>query len=61
MIAVLIADRGDLVEHLVAGAGAFLFLLAAALAYPSGMGMGDVKLSGRDGDLPGRCRSSQRS
>ena len=41
-----IADRGDTVEHLVAGAGAFLFLLAAALAYPSGMGMGDVKLSG---------------
>jgi leader peptidase (prepilin peptidase) / N-methyltransferase len=46
VIAVLIADRGDLAEHLVAGAGAFLFLLIAALAYPSGMGMGDVKLSG---------------
>ena len=46
VIAVLIADRGDIVEHLVAGAGAFLFLLAAALAYPRGMGMGDVKLSG---------------
>jgi len=46
VIAVLIADQGDLVEHVVAGAGAFLFLLAAALAYPSGMGMGDVKLSG---------------
>jgi leader peptidase (prepilin peptidase)/N-methyltransferase len=28
------------------GAGAFLFLLAAALAYPGGMGMGDVKLAG---------------
>jgi len=46
IVAVLIADRSDTVEHLVAGAGAFLFLLAAALAYPSGMGMGDVKLSG---------------
>ena len=46
VIAVLVADRGDTVEHFVAGAGAFLFLLAAALAYPSGMGMGDVKLSG---------------
>jgi len=26
--------------------GAFLFLLLAALAYPAGMGMGDVKLAG---------------
>jgi leader peptidase (prepilin peptidase) / N-methyltransferase len=39
----------DLVEHLIAGAGAFLFLLAAALAYPRGMGMGDVKLAGAMG------------
>ena len=28
------------------GTGAFAFLLAAALAYPAGMGMGDVKLAG---------------
>jgi leader peptidase (prepilin peptidase)/N-methyltransferase len=48
-VAVLIADRGDIVEHLVAGAGAFLFLFAAALAYPRGMGMGDVKLAGAMG------------
>jgi leader peptidase (prepilin peptidase)/N-methyltransferase len=33
-------------EALAAGAGAFLFLLVAALAYPAGMGMGDVKLAG---------------
>ncbi|MFN2617400.1 MAG: A24 family peptidase [Thermoleophilaceae bacterium] len=33
-------------ELLVAGAAAFTFLLVAALAYPSGMGMGDVKLAG---------------
>jgi leader peptidase (prepilin peptidase) / N-methyltransferase len=33
-------------EHLIAGAAAFTFLLVAALAYPSGMGMGDVKLAG---------------
>ena len=33
-------------ELLIAGAGAFLFLLVAALAYPAGMGMGDVKLAG---------------
>lgn len=33
------------VEWIVAGAGASLFLLVAALAYPAGMGMGDVKLA----------------
>lgn len=44
---VFVAD--DLVEHLIAGAGAFTFLLVAALAYPSGMGMGDVKLAGAMG------------
>jgi leader peptidase (prepilin peptidase)/N-methyltransferase len=31
-------------ERLIAGAAAGAFLLAAALAYPGGMGMGDVKL-----------------
>jgi leader peptidase (prepilin peptidase)/N-methyltransferase len=49
VVAVLIADRDDIVEHLVAGAGAFLFLFAAVLAYPRGMGMGDVKLAGAMG------------
>jgi leader peptidase (prepilin peptidase)/N-methyltransferase len=33
-------------EMLIAGAGAFTALLLAALAYPGGMGMGDVKLAG---------------
>jgi leader peptidase (prepilin peptidase)/N-methyltransferase len=33
-------------ERLIAGAGAGGFLLLAALAYPGGMGMGDVKLAG---------------
>lgn len=33
-------------ERLIAGVGAGGFLLAAALAYPGGMGMGDVKLAG---------------
>jgi leader peptidase (prepilin peptidase)/N-methyltransferase len=32
-------------EHLIAAAAAGGFLLAAAIAYPSGMGMGDVKLA----------------
>jgi leader peptidase (prepilin peptidase) / N-methyltransferase len=39
-------DLGFLPEALAAGAGAFAFLLLAALAYPAGMGMGDVKLAG---------------
>src|SRR3989442_12702943 len=33
-------------ELLIAGAGAFTFLLVAALIHPAGMGMGDVKLAG---------------
>ena len=48
-----IVQSGDLVEHLIAGAGAFLFLLLAVLAYPSGMGMGDVKLGGAMGAFLG--------
>jgi leader peptidase (prepilin peptidase) / N-methyltransferase len=32
-------------EWIVAGVGAFSFLLLAALVYPAGMGMGDVKLA----------------
>jgi leader peptidase (prepilin peptidase)/N-methyltransferase len=49
VMATLLVDRDDLVENLVAGAGAFLFLLIAVLAYPRGMGMGDVKLGGAMG------------
>src|SRR3954469_11627476 len=49
VVATLLVERGDLVEHLIAGAGAFAFLLAAVLAYPRGMGMGDVKLAGAMG------------
>ena len=37
---------GKLPELLIAGAAAFTLLLLAALAYPGGMGMGDVKLAG---------------
>jgi leader peptidase (prepilin peptidase) / N-methyltransferase len=43
---VAIDDVGNLPEHAAAAAGAFAFLLVAALAYPAGMGMGDVKLAG---------------
>jgi len=49
VIATLLVDRGDLVENLIAGAGAFTFLLLAVIAYPAGMGMGDVKLTGAMG------------
>jgi leader peptidase (prepilin peptidase) / N-methyltransferase len=49
LVATLLVDRDDLVENLIAGAGAFAFLLAAVIAYPRGMGMGDVKLAGAMG------------
>jgi leader peptidase (prepilin peptidase)/N-methyltransferase len=49
LVATAIVDTGDLVEHLIAGAGGFLFLFIAVLAHPRGMGMGDVKLAGAMG------------
>ena len=49
LVATAIVDTNDLVEHLIAGAGGFLFLFVAVLAYPRGMGMGDVKLAGAMG------------
>jgi leader peptidase (prepilin peptidase) / N-methyltransferase len=49
VIATLLVDQDDIVENLIAGAGAFAFLLLAVLAYPRGMGMGDVKLAGAMG------------
>jgi len=42
-------DPGGEPARLIAGAGAGGFLLLAALAYPGGMGMGDVKLAGMMG------------
>lgn len=41
----LAADPSGVPERLFAAAGAAGFLLLAALAYPGGMGMGDVKLA----------------
>jgi leader peptidase (prepilin peptidase)/N-methyltransferase len=41
-----IVQTGKLPELAIAGAAAFTFLLIAAVAYPAGMGMGDVKLAG---------------
>ena len=46
-VATAIALRSDeLPELAIAGGAAFGLLLLAALVYPSGMGMGDVKLAG---------------
>jgi leader peptidase (prepilin peptidase)/N-methyltransferase len=45
-LAILALTRpGDIPEHLIAAAAAGGFLLVAAIAYPAGMGMGDVKLA----------------
>jgi leader peptidase (prepilin peptidase)/N-methyltransferase len=44
--AAALVERGQLPELLIAGAIAFGALFLAALAYPAGMGMGDVKLAG---------------
>ena len=43
----------SLFNSLVAGAGAFLFFLVITLAYPQGMGAGDVKFAGLLGLLVG--------
>ncbi|MDX6668220.1 MAG: leader peptidase (prepilin peptidase) / N-methyltransferase [Solirubrobacteraceae bacterium] len=45
---------GKLPEHLIAGGAAGGFFLLAALAYPRGMGMGDVKLAAVMGLFLGR-------
>ncbi len=41
----LITDPGAIPEHLIAAVAAGGFLFVAAIAYPGGMGMGDVKLA----------------
>jgi leader peptidase (prepilin peptidase)/N-methyltransferase len=51
----LALDPGGEPERLIAAAAAGGFLLVAALAYPGGMGMGDVKLAAVLGLLLGRA------
>jgi leader peptidase (prepilin peptidase)/N-methyltransferase len=50
-----VVDPGSLVEALIAAAAAGGFLLLAVLAYPRGMGMGDVKLAAMMGLFLGRA------
>ena len=49
-----LADPSRLPENVIAGAAAGGFLLVAAIAYPAGMGMGDVKLAAVMGLFLGR-------
>ena len=46
LVSALLIRTGDVPELIAWGLGAFLFFLLAALLYPAGMGMGDVKLAG---------------
>lgn len=45
IVSAALVRLSDLPELVAWGAGAFAFLLVAALVYPAGMGMGDVKLA----------------
>jgi leader peptidase (prepilin peptidase)/N-methyltransferase len=55
-VALVVAfDSGSLTEDLIAAAAAGGFFLIALLAYPAGMGMGDVKLAGVMGLYLGRA------
>jgi leader peptidase (prepilin peptidase) / N-methyltransferase len=55
-IALVVAfDSDALVTHLIAAAAAGGFFLVAAIVYPAGMGMGDVKLAGVLGLFLGRA------
>jgi leader peptidase (prepilin peptidase)/N-methyltransferase len=55
VVLIAIFQPHQLPEHLIAGAAAGGFLLVAVLAYPSGMGMGDVKLAAVMGLVLGRA------
>jgi leader peptidase (prepilin peptidase) / N-methyltransferase len=55
VLAGVVLDLDFVPEQLIAGAAAGGFFLIAALAYPRGMGMGDVKFAGVLGLLLGRA------
>jgi leader peptidase (prepilin peptidase)/N-methyltransferase len=52
---VLLVAPGDVVEHLIAAVAGGGFFLLAVLAYPRGMGVGDIKLAGVLGLFLGRA------
>ena len=52
---ILATEPDALLEHAIAGVAAGGFFLAAVLAYPAGMGMGDVKLAAVMGLFLGRA------
>jgi leader peptidase (prepilin peptidase)/N-methyltransferase len=54
LVAAVALDVSFVPEQLIAGVAAGGFFLLAALAYPRGMGMGDVKLAGMLGLYLGR-------
>jgi leader peptidase (prepilin peptidase) / N-methyltransferase len=45
LVILALTQPADIPEHLIAAIAAGGFLLVAAIAYPAGMGMGDVKLA----------------
>ena len=53
-VLVLAFQTDDLTEHIIAALGAGGFFLIAAIVYPAGMGMGDVKLAAVMGLFLGR-------
>ena len=55
VVILVVTDVDALPAHLIAGAAAGGFLLVAAIAYPAGMGMGDVKLAWMIGLFLGRA------
>jgi len=55
LVLLIVFDRDSLVENLAAAAAAFAFFFLAAVVYPAGMGMGDVKLAGVMGLFLGRA------
>jgi leader peptidase (prepilin peptidase) / N-methyltransferase len=55
LVAIVALDSGFLLEAVVAAVAAGGFFLIAAILYPRGMGMGDVKLAGMLGLYLGRA------
>src|SRR6188472_1735826 len=55
IVLLVLFDSDSIVEHLIAATAAGGFFLLAAIVYPAGMGMGDVKLAAVMGLFLGRA------